>query len=148
MKTVNHASSGAGKRSFTDLTVGDIMEKKVHQAYGGTRADVVASLMVEGFGAVPIVDEDQRLIGVVSEHDLLVALDSRQLWADLTAQDIMSRHPYSVMQKTTVATLIHMLKTSDLIRVPVVDAQNHLIGIVARRDVVRACLDAGIGTNI
>ena len=148
MKTVNRASSGAGQRSFTDLTVGDIMEKKVHLAHGGTRVDVVASLMVEGFGSVPIVDENQRLIGVVSEHDLLTALDSGQRWADLKAQDIMSHNPYSVRQETTVATLIHVLKASDLIRVPVVDAQNHLIGIVARRDVVRACLDAGIGTNI
>jgi CBS domain-containing protein len=124
------------------------MEKKVHLAHGGTRVDVVASLMVEGFGSVPIVDEQQRLIGVVSEHDLLIALDRGRPWGDLTAQDVMSRNPYSVRQETTVATLIHVLKASDLIRVPVVDAQNHLIGIVARRDVVRACLDEGIGTNI
>lgn len=138
----NHASSQARGRQFTDMTVGDIMEKNVQLAHGGTRANVIASLMIEGFGSVPIVDEQQRLTGIVSEHDLLTALDVGRRWEDLTAQDIMSRNPYSVRQETTVATLIHVLKASDLIRVPVVDARNQLIGVVARRDVVRACLQA------
>lgn len=138
----NHASSQARERQFTDMTVGDIMEKNVQLAHGGTRANVIASLMIEGFGSVPIVDEQQRLTGIVSEHDLLTALDVGRRWEDLTAQDIMSRNPYSVRQETTVATLIHVLKASDLIRVPVVDARNQLIGVVARRDVVRACLQA------
>lgn len=142
MTTGHRASNGTQQRKFTDLTVGDIMEQKVQLAHGGTRTDVLASLMVEGFGSIPIVDEQQRLIGVVSEHDLLTVLDRGQRWADLKAQDIMSRNPYSVRKETTVATLIHVLKASDLIRVPVVDAKNQLIGIVARRDVVRACLEA------
>ena len=88
-----------------------------------------------------LCDEQQRLIGIVSEHDLLAALDGGRRWADLEAQDIMSGNPYSVRKETTVATLIHVLKASDLIRVPVIDARNQLVGIVARRDVVRACLD-------
>jgi CBS domain-containing protein len=104
--------------------------------------------MMEGFGSVPIIDEHQRLLGVVSEHDLLEALDDGQRWADLKAEEIMSRTPYSVGQEATMGTLIHVLKASKLIHVPVVDAQNRLVGIVARRDVVRACLDAGIGTNV
>jgi CBS domain-containing protein len=55
----------------------------------------------------------------------------------------MSVNPYSVRQETTVGTLIHVLKESDLIRVPVVNEDNKLIGIVARRDVVRAALRYG-----
>jgi CBS domain-containing protein len=143
MTTMNPMSGGAGPRKFTDLTVSDIMEQKVQLARGETRVDVLASLIVEGFGSVPIVDGQQRLVGVMSEHDLLAALDRGQRWVDLTALDIMSRNPYSVRRETTVATLIHVLKASDLIRVPVVDPQNRLVGIVARRDVVRACLQAG-----
>jgi CBS domain-containing protein len=40
-------------------------------------------------------------------------------------------------------TLIHVLRASDLIRVPVVDADDKLVGIIARRDVLRAYLAAG-----
>lgn len=144
--TANPAGSPR-QRKLTDMVVGDIMEEDVRTAHEETRADVVASLMIEGFGSVPIIDGQQRLIGVVSEHDLLAALDGGRRWEDLKVQDIMSRNPYSVRKETMVTTLIHVLKASDLIRVPVVDARNRLVGIVARRDVVRACLEAGSDAN-
>lgn len=147
MTTEHHAGNGVEGWTFIEMTVGDIMEKKVQLAHGDTGVNVVASLMVEGFGSVPIVDEQQRLIGVVSEHDLLTILDRGQRWVNLKVQDVMSRNPYSVRMETTVATLIHVLKASDLIRVPVVDAENHLVGIVARRDVVRACLNEESGAK-
>ncbi|MBX3235972.1 MAG: CBS domain-containing protein [Nitrospiraceae bacterium] len=130
--------------AFGDLTVDAIMEKRVQSAVPGAKADGVARMMLKGFGAVPIVDKGKRLMGVVSEHDLLAALDGGQGWARVTAKDVMSVNPYSVRPETTVGTLIHVLKESDLIRVPVVNAQNKLVGVVARRDVVRAALKHGL----
>ena len=129
--------------AFGDLSVAQIMEKRVQSAAPGAKGDRVARMMTKGFGAVPIVDKGKRLLGVVSEHDLLAALDRGQGWAGVTAKDIMSVNPYSVRPETTVGTLIHVLKESDLIRVPVVSAQNKLVGVVARRDVVRAALKHG-----
>ncbi len=129
--------------AFVDLTVAQIMEKRVQSAAPDTKADRVASLMMKGFGAVPIVGKGKQLMGVVSEHDLLSSLDDGQAWGSLAARDIMSVNPYSVRPETTVGTLVHVLKESDLIRVPVVNAQNQLIGVVARRDIVRAMLRYG-----
>jgi CBS domain-containing protein len=40
-----------------------------------TKCDVIASYMIDGFGAVPVVDEKYKLLGMISEHDLLAALD-------------------------------------------------------------------------
>ena len=45
------------KLKFERLTVAQLMEKDVQYGYTQTKADVLASLMVEGFGSVPIVDE-------------------------------------------------------------------------------------------
>ena len=136
-------SRGASQQPFDEMTVADIMEKHVQVAQGTTKADAVASLMIQGFGSVPIVDDQHRLIGVLSEHDLLASLDRGQRWSDIAAEEVMSRNPYSVRTEMTLGTLVHVLKASDLVRVPVVDAQNKLVGIVARRDVLRACLAAG-----
>lgn len=147
MTMTQRADSGMEQRKLAEMTVGDIMEKEVQSAHVGTRADVVASLTIEGFGSVPIVDEQQRLVGIVSEHDLLAILDRGQRWSDLTAREVMSGNPYTVRKEMIVATLIHVLKASDLIRVPVVDAQDKLIGIVARRDIVKAVLNAGTVTK-
>lgn len=131
-----------GGQAFGDLTVDKVMEAKVQTVHRETKADVIASLMLEGFGAVPVVDEQRRLVGIVSEHDLLGSLERGHAWGTVTAQDIMSHNPYSVRPETNMSTLVHVLRASDLIRVPVVDAEGKLVGIVARRDIVRAYLGA------
>jgi CBS domain-containing protein len=133
---------------FGKRQVGEIMETNVQSVHSYTKADVIASRMIEGFGAVPVVDNQQRLIGIVSEHDLLSSLNRGQRWGDLTAEDVMTRSPYSIRPETTIATLVHVLQASNLIRVPVVDAQDKLIGIVARRDILRAYLAAGVGSKV
>ena len=60
--------------AFECLTVEQIMEKHVQSAHDKTNAEDLASFMTKGFGSVPIVDQQQRLVGIVSEYDLLTAL--------------------------------------------------------------------------
>jgi CBS-domain-containing membrane protein len=123
---------------FTKQTVARFMEKVVQCGHRQTRADQLASWMLEGFGAVPIVDEQQKLIGLVSEYDLLFALERGRRLRDLTASEVMAPNPYSIRPETDLGTLIHVLRASHLIRVPVVDGTGKLIGIVARRDILKA----------
>lgn len=131
------------KKDFDVMTVKQVMQKQVQAVHLKTKGDVVASLMVEGFGAVPVVDAKDKLLGIVSEHDLLAALDDGHRLSAVTAGDIMTCNPYSIRLETTLPTLVHVFRASDLIRVPVVDAKNELVGIIARKDVLRAYLAAG-----
>jgi CBS domain-containing protein len=127
-------------KDFASLTVKDVMEQHVQYAHLSTKGDVIASLMIEGFGAVPVVNGGQRLTGIVSEHDLLGAIDDGHELSRITAADIMTGNPYSVRLETTLGTLVHVLRASDLVRVPVVDANDKLVGIIARRDLLRTYL--------
>lgn len=127
-------------KNVASMTVKDVMEKHVQFARLKTKGDVIASLMIEGFGAVPVVDNGRRLAGIVSEHDLLAAIDDGHELGRITAGDIMTGNPYSVRTETTLGTLVHVLRASDLVRVPVVDAKDRLVGIIARRDVLRTYL--------
>ncbi len=142
MTQATNPSPAARERPFAEWTVADVMERQVQTAHAGAKADVAASLMIEGFGSVPIVDDRRRLIGLVSEHDLLRSLDRGLLWRETSVEKIMSVNPYSVRPETRLGTLIHVMQASDLIRVPVVDAEDKLVGIVARRDLLRAYLGA------
>jgi CBS domain-containing protein len=128
---------------FVSMMVNQVMEKRVQSARLKTKGDVIASLMIEGFGSVPVVENGRRLAGIVSEHDLLAAMDDGHELGRITAGDIMTGNPYSVRPETTLGTLVHVLRASDLVRVPVVDVNNKLVGIIARRDVLRAYLTAG-----
>jgi CBS domain-containing protein len=130
-------------KDFDSMSVSQVMEKDVQYVRRMTKGDVIASLMIEGFGAVPVVENGRKLIGIVSEHDLLVAVDDRHQLSTVTAKDVMTVNPYSVRPETTLGTMVHMLRASDLIRVPVVNAKEKLIGIIARRDLLRAYLAIG-----
>lgn len=122
---------------FDRLRVADIMEQEVQLGHEQTKGDVLASLMIEGFGGVPIVDGNQRLVGIVTEFDLLAVLDSGKKLSDISAGQIMTREPISVTPHTDIRTLIYVLQTNHVIRVPVVDNKDgKLLGIVARRDIL------------
>src|SRR5579883_997107 len=95
MQSSAQANMSGGSR-FGDTLVSQVMHRGVQYAHAGTKADVVASMMIEGFGAVPVVDELQRVVGIVSEHDLLSALDGGHELDRLSAEDLMSRNPYTV----------------------------------------------------
>ena len=125
---------------FGKLTVGAIMEKQVQSAEKDTKAEMIASYMMDGFGSVPIVDENNKLVGIVSEFDLLATLRKGKKLKDVTAGEILTANPVSVTQDTDVVTLMDVLQNNHLIRVPVLDKVGNLIGIVARRDLLRGYL--------
>ena len=126
--------------AFDGLKAADIMQPEVQVAHVHTKADVMASLMIEGFGGVPIVNDKRHLVGIVTEFDLLGALDAGKRLPDLEAKQLMTKSVVSVSAQTDVRTLIYVLQTNHLIRVPVVDREGTLVGIVARRDVLQAYL--------
>ncbi|MGB4068016.1 MAG: CBS domain-containing protein [Nitrospira sp.] len=130
-------------KDFESMTVSQVMEKEVQSVRLTTKGDVIASLMIEGFGAVPVVENGRKLAGIVSEHDLLAAVDDGQRLGAVSAKDVMTSNPYSVRPETTLGTLVHVLRASDLVRVPVVDDKDKLVGIIARRDVLRTYLTTG-----
>ncbi len=142
MNAVAEGRTALRESKFGHLTVGAIMEMQVQSATKDTGAEELASYMMDGFGSVPIVDDQNKLIGIVSEFDLLGALRKGKKLEDVTAGEILTASPISVTKDTHVMTLVDVLQNNHLIRVPVLDNRGSLIGIVARRDLLRGYLQA------
>ena len=140
MNEIAEGRAAIRESKFGHLTVGAVMETQVQSATKDTKAELLASYMMEGFGSVPIVDDNNKLIGIVSEFDLLSSLRKGKKLEDVTAGDIMMANPISVTKDTDIMTLLDVLQNNHLIRVPVLDNVGKLIGIVARRDVLRGYL--------
>lgn len=96
----------------------------------------------EGFGSVPIVDHDQHLLGIVSEFDLLHAIKEERSLAGVPASDLMTPAPVTVKRETPAMDIIDRLEGKHLIRMPVVNEEGKLLGVVARRDVLQGYLKA------
>ncbi len=131
-----------GEEDFKKLTAAQVMEPDVTCFSVDAHWDEIAEIMPMGdFGSVPIIDADNTLVGIVSEHDLLNALVEGKDPRNTTAGDIMTKEVITVNEDTKVEEIIKVLLKDLLIRVPVV-RKGKLVGIVARRDVLFGYLRA------
>jgi CBS domain-containing protein len=126
---------------------------------------VVANLFAErGISGAPVVDADGRLLGIVTEGDLIrrmaAGAEKPRSWlveffrpaarqaADFsrvhgrTAQDVMTRHAHAVTEETPIGEVAHLMEQHGIRRVPVL-RDGVLVGIVSRADLVRALMAPG-----
>lgn len=118
------------------LAVRQMMEDAVVQVDPNASAMSVAQLLSEhNFGSVPVAEADGTLVGLVSEFDLLKAVEQDRDLREVPVSEIMTRKVVTTTEDMPLMNLIHLLQERHLIRVPVVRGTK-LVGMVARRDVV------------
>jgi CBS domain-containing protein len=124
------------KRDFDKITAGVLMEQDVLACKTDDSARHIASQLTKySIGSLPVVDDQNQLVGLVSEFDVLkVLLDGRKP-EEINAGEIMTRDLKVVQEDTSVMDVINLLEKEHLIRVPVLK-DGKLVGIVARRDVL------------
>ncbi|KAI4383425.1 hypothetical protein MLD38_009263 [Melastoma candidum] len=150
-------------------TVGDFMTRKedLHIVKPNTTVDEALELLVENrITGFPVVDDDWKLVGLVSDYDLL-ALDTisgggrsenmfpevastwktfnevQKLLSKTNGQvvgDVMTPAPVVVRESTNLEDAARILLETKYRRLPVVDANGKLVGIITRGNVVRAAL--------
>jgi CBS domain-containing protein len=132
-----------GARDFKTLIAEQFMQDGVDAYRPEDDGETLAQAMTEGgFGSVPIVDQDRHLLGIVSEFDLLRALNEEKHLASVKAGDLMTPNPITVSPETPTMEIIQSLEAKHLIRMPVVNEEGKLLGVVARRDVLQGYLNA------
>jgi CBS domain-containing protein len=118
-------------------------------------AAVAAALRNYRISAFPVLDEDSRVIGVVSESDLLAKLalsggegtmpgmitgilhhKEMEKARAVTAAELMTDAPVTVVPDDTVEHAARLMYLRNVKRLPVVDSGGHLLGIVSRTDVL------------
>lgn len=77
-----------------------------------------------------VLDEDKKLVGVLSLRDLIIAND------DIRIADIMSRKILSVSVAKDQEDIAQMMRDYDFLALPVVDFQHHLLGIITVDDIL------------
>jgi CBS domain-containing protein len=94
-----------------------------------TKQEAARLLTHHRISGLPVVNDDNYLLGIVTEYDILSKGGG-------TVADIMTRNIISVSADTDVQEVRHILVNERIRRLPVLE-QGHLIGIVSRADLVR-----------
>jgi CBS domain-containing protein len=134
----------------TILTVQDLMTTDVSALTPGTTLQEARTRMSDlGIRHMPVVDAQQHLIGILSHGDLVHALDpllaAQGRRATIAAGDVMTRAVIVARPDTPAAVAVEAMLTSKIGAVPVVDATNHLIGIVTETDFLEIAREALLG---
>lgn len=137
-------------------TVKDVMTSRVVSVNrDASFRTMAAALRKHRVSAFPVLDNDEKVMGVVSEADMLTkeALDSErhgmpgmiagllrrreyQKAAGTTAGDVMTSPPVTIAPDDTLGRAARLMYTRKVKRLPVVDANGHLVGIIGRSDLL------------
>ena len=103
-----------------------------------TVVDAAAVMRRADVGLVPIVSEDSsaRLIGVLTDRDLALKVVGEGRDPRSTAvSEVMTADPIACQAEATVETVMDLMASHQVRRVPIVDADGAIIGIVAQADI-------------
>ncbi|GAA4195352.1 CBS domain-containing protein [Microbispora amethystogenes] len=161
------------------MKVRDVMTSEVASVNGSTPFRDVAEIMIaHGVSAVPVVDGEGHVIGLVSEADLLRKEEYREQFyregyrpplrarireavghgaartqeraRGVTAAEIMSAPAFTTRPYTSVVSVARLMSEHGVKRLPVVDDEDVLVGIISRHDLLKVLArgDADIAREI
>ena len=160
------------------LTARDLMESDVEVVHPDDDvSEVLGKLARAHFNGYPVVDDHDRVVGIVTQHDLVGLFETkdRTLWipigfppfmetltyaidvswddldlgidllknANRAVREVMTEDVVTVTPDTELDRILDLLADDDrdINRLPVVEDGGHLVGIIARQDVLRALRD-------
>ena len=101
---------------------------------GSTVQDALALMAEYHIGGIPVVDENNSLVGIVTNRDLRF---ERRL--DRTIDEVMSKENLvTTHQQTDLIAAAQILQENKIEKLPVVDKDNHLVGLITYKDITKA----------
>ena len=127
------------------MRVQDLMTRNVECARPQTDLAAVAMTMWrKNCGIVPVLDDARHVVGVITDRDICMAVSTRHRRPEeLTAQDVMSGKVTSVLQDDDVHVALDAMGGNKVRRLPVVDAEGRIQGLISMNDLVLRAQPAG-----
>src|SRR5687767_14202881 len=116
----------------------DVMTPEPVCCEPGDSVTRVATLMKqEDVGSVPVVESQasRRLVGIVTDRDLVVKILAAGRTEPATVKDAMTPNPVSCREDDSISAAMELMKENQVRRMPIVDTKGRLSGIIAQADV-------------
>ena len=101
---------------------------------GSTVQDALDMMADYHIGGIPVVDNENRLVGIVTNRDLRFELHLDKKIDDvMTSENLVTTH-----QQTDLIAAAQILQENKIEKLPVVDKDNHLVGLITYKDITKA----------
>jgi CBS domain-containing protein len=99
--------------------------------------DAICELMDSGQRAAPVVDDDEALVGIVTEYDVMRRGAESRLLKDVQVRRMMNRNPICVEKTDSIGKARSIMRKNGIGRVFVVDEMSNLLGVVTGGDILK-----------
>lgn len=132
-----HPGGNIGKRLF--MSIADLYpaNEKPSVQPGTVLKDVIFSITKGRLGATAVTDQDNNLLGIITDGDVRRMLETTDVLSGMTAKDIYSKNPKSVQPGTLALDAMEILKTYNVNQLLVADEENRYLGIIHLHDLIR-----------
>ncbi len=138
---VFHPGGSLGRKLL--LAVEDIMHSGTENPLVKADISVQDALFVitdKGLGAVSVVDDDNKMLGVLTDGDIRRGLSKGVDFLKRPVTELMTASPKTITKEKLAAQALHIMESNrpkPITVLPVVDAENHVIGLLHMTDLVR-----------
>lgn len=132
------------------MKVRDVMTSDVRTCTRETNLAQVTEIMwTNDIGILPVVDESRKIVGLITDRDVCVATGTRHLLASqITAGSVLSGLLFVCAPDDDVKVALETMRTQRVRRVPIVDANGVIQGLLSIDDVAVAAQERGAKTGI
>lgn len=92
----------------------------------------------ENVGSIPVIEDagSKKLVGIITDRDITIHVVAKNLIpSEVRVGDAMSRDPIVCRQNDSASKAVEAMAAHQVRRIPVVDDQNHLVGIISQGDI-------------
>ena len=112
-----------------------------------TVGEAAQIMKAEDVGSLPIVEGD-KLVGVITDRDLAIRIVAESRGTDTTVGDIASKNVVTVDPEQSLEDAARLMAEHQIRRLPVVEEDGRLVGILAQADIAQAGHDALTGDTV
>lgn len=120
------------------MKVRDLMTSDVKTCRPETNlAEAVKDMWHGDFGVLPVVNDEGRVTGVITDRDICIAVATRGRSADrIAVHEVAQGRAYTCLPDDDATAALETMKVHKIRRLPVVDAEGHVRGMLSLNDVV------------
>lgn len=132
-----HPAGSLGKKLF--IKVKDIMASDINNAVivsGSTLKNAIVEMSKKGLGIVNIVNNQKKILGVITDGDLRRQLERGADVYNLVADEIMTKMPIVINEDSMAVEALQILQKKNVTSAPVVDNEGRLVGTIRFHDIL------------